>query len=102
MIKYEKAKKHFLKVLSDAPRITEYGPLKIAERHIRTVIDALDKQIPEKPKEKIECNLIGQMKRIFVCPKCMKKQPDEIFFHRFTYCSKCGKKIDWSDYEWKI
>lgn len=53
--------------------------------------NALEKQIPKKPKE---CG-----EDWFVCPKCETSivSLDELETHKF--CLNCGQEIDWSDTE---
>lgn len=48
-------------------------------------IEALEKQIPEKPKED------GWL----YCPICGR----DVLMDRFDYCPDCGQALDWSDTE---
>ena len=52
-------------------------------------INALEKQIPKKPKEKY---CIGF--NTLVCPECKM----ELYLYE-PYCDNCGQAIDWSNYE---
>ena len=50
-------------------------------------INALEKQIPKKPKER-DCIGFDTL----VCPKCKMA----LYLYE-PYCDNCGQKIDWSD-----
>ena len=55
-------------------------------------IDALEKQIPKKPK-----NYHGDDYPKWVCPRCDK---DAYYSHvpwTIQFCPECGQAIDWSD-----
>ena len=65
-------------------------PQKRAEA-IDMAINALEKQIPNKPVKK---SFIVPYEGINVCPSC--KEP---LGGKRHYCSKCGQKLDWSDEE---
>ena len=49
----------------------------------KKVIDALDKQIPKKPKNR-------EGTTYFYCPCCDSN-------NIYEYCGDCGQAIDWSD-----
>ena len=53
------------------------------------VINALEKQIPKKPKER---DYMGF--NTLVCPVCK-----ETLYLYEPYCDNCGQKLDWSDEE---
>ena len=50
-----------------------------------TAIEALEKQIPKKPKDD------GWL----YCPICGR----DVLMDRFDYCPDCGQALDWSDEE---
>ena len=60
-------------------------------------IEALEKQIPKKPKS-VE-------RHLFECPCCkdyLGVSEDDIFVYEIPtpmYCSNCGQALDWSDTE---
>lgn len=65
---------------------------------IRLAIEALEKQIPKKPKE-----TDAYPHRLY-CPYCTwtlcynKENADSFrMMHMFRYCPECGQAIDWSD-----
>lgn len=64
------------------------------EPYIRTIIDALEKQIPKKPRE-TRCALM--------CSRCGHKITEKGCkkLHR-NYCKKCGQAIDWLESEVKV
>lgn len=57
-----------------------------------TAIEALEKQLPKKPKEEkgAYTHKIGEF-RIGKCPKCEVEVSD-----RFGVCLDCGQCLDWS------
>lgn len=58
-----------------------------------TIIEALRKQIPQKPIEK-HYEEEGEKPYIkYKCPSCKSKY--QISKDYDNYCSKCGQKIDW-------
>lgn len=71
-----------------------FGPGSQLNKDVSTAIDfaiqALEKQIPKKPRYYIDNwghNRPG-------CPGCAR---NEILYAGQKYCSVCGTKIDWSD-----
>lgn len=70
---------------------TPEGQLMLA---IDMAIEALEKQIPKKPKRDKEYPL-GR-----VCPKCSAYLGNVQFMSSIDdYCMWCGQALDWSDYE---
>lgn len=71
------------------------------EDYTEVAINALEKQIPKKPRKTDSYR--GVLKRVYayVCPTCgnvclekyMNKRQNTMF------CWNCGQKIDWSDEE---
>ena len=59
--------------------------------HYRTVIKALDKQIPKKPYFRNEEGATG-----YACPVCDMGVTADKGRIRDTYCSHCGQFLDWS------
>ena len=57
-----------------------------AKRVESTIIDALEKQIPKKPKRRKDTTYT-------FCPCCDSGNLQN------DYCTDCGQKIDWSDTE---
>ena len=61
-----------------------------SDQERQVVWEALEKQIPEKPKEimriKEECYANGR------CTKC-----DTFVTIFMRYCDRCGQKLDWSE-----
>ena len=49
-------------------------------------IQALEKQIPKKPKKNTNSN-------IYFCSVCERK----VAHNHALYCSGCGQKLDWSE-----
>ena len=67
-----------------------------------TIIDALEKQIPKKPKLKVRGvydddsdDYLGE-EEIKVCPSCRITNQ---LWRGFSFCQKCGQAIDWSEVE---
>ena len=73
----------------------------VLEEAAKMAIQALEKQIPKKPRKTDSYR--GVLKRVYayVCPTCgnvclekyMNKRQNTMF------CWNCGQKIDWSDEE---
>lgn len=66
-------------------------------------IEALEKQIPKNPKEELY-DISGRplknksdihTRENYACPNCGVSQTR---FIPYTYCAKCGQKIDWEAY----
>jgi hypothetical protein len=55
------------------------------KEHIITIMEALEKQIPKKPKNR-------EGTTYFYCPHCDSNNINE-------YCGDCGQALDWSDTE---
>lgn len=47
----------------------------------KTIIEALERHIPQKPKSSFPIDF---------CPKCMR-----VVYPQMTYCSHCGQALDW-------
>lgn len=79
--------------------MTEHEAIKYIEQHNHIddvgkdmAIDAINKQIPKKPKIKRFFGII-----IMTCPVCGKRV---IFVGKKAidkYCDECGQKLDWSE-----
>lgn len=56
------------------------------------IIEALEKQLPKKPKEEKDTytHKIGEF-RVGKCPNCLAEVSD-----RFGVCVDCGQNLDWS------
>lgn len=60
-------------------------------------IEALEKQIPKKPREK-HYEEEGERPYIkYKCPSCESKYQIHNFID--SYCNNCGQKLDWSEVE---
>lgn len=55
------------------------------EEVLNVVVEALEKQTPQKPIEKFPFE---------VCPVC-----DKVVLEHMKFCHECGQKLDWSDTE---
>jgi len=77
--------------------IPQKDRIEAAIRHIQTsadiapwamelAVDALEKQIPKKPKMPFDA--------YWTCPMCYVRVE-----HTFKNCKKCGQAIDWGDEE---
>lgn len=56
--------------------------------------NAVEKQIPKKPKTKILCRDIK-----WWCPNCGENHVLMYAKKGFKYCHNCGQKLDWSEEE---
>ena len=63
------------------------GTFREQKEAFSVAINALEKQIPKKPKER-DCIGFDTL----VCPKCKMA----LYLYE-PYCDNCGQKIDWSD-----
>lgn len=90
-------------------------PAREYQGHLHTVLDmaieALEKQIPKKPKQ----SGVTDMKGVFhptngisgvpydLCPNCQTNLCTDGFFGRnkksMKYCENCGQKLRWSEEE---
>lgn len=63
------------------------------DERLRTAIEALEKQLPKKPKKEKDAytSKLGEF-RLAKCPNCGKEVSD-----RFDVCLECGQKLDWSE-----
>jgi hypothetical protein len=63
-----------------------------------TAVNALNKQIPKKPKG-ITDPIFGDI--TIVCPNCCNANLDNPFdiSRVYDYCPNCGQAIDWSESE---
>ena len=66
---------------------------------IEMAINALEKQIPKKPKKKEE----SQYSTFYDCPCCggylVSKIDGELCGgQKFKYCYRCGQALDWNDH----
>lgn len=62
-----------------------------AVKHCDLAIEALEKQLPKKPKEEKNNYTfkLGEF-RVGKCPNCLSEASD-----RFDVCLDCGQKLDW-------
>lgn len=75
-----------------------------AGEHIKSIevaINALEKQIPKKPRKTDSYR--GVLKRVYayVCPTCGNACLEKYMNERQNtmFCWNCGQKLDWSDEE---
>lgn len=63
-----------------------------AVEHCNIAIEALEKQLPKKPKEEKNDYTfkLGEF-RVGKCPNCLSETSD-----RFDICLDCGQKLDWT------
>ena len=71
----------------NAYRTTCYGNRVVEHEENLIAIQALEKQMPKKPKE-IDCIGFDTL----ACPECKMA----LYLYE-PYCDNCGQKIDWSD-----
>lgn len=55
------------------------------------ILEALEKQIPKKPK----VSHLG----FDICPMCKSHEVRSTYGSRQDYCPYCGQRIDWSEVE---
>jgi hypothetical protein len=70
----------------EALNTTELKDFDLSIDDVAKIVDALEKQIPKKPKN------IGKHKGIGACCMCgcgVEKHEN--------YCLRCGQRLDWSD-----
>ena len=80
---------------------TLYMPSSLA---INTVIEALEKQIPKKPRITIMEYAHSASKRTIInCPYCSEVKGlglwESLIDKPTPYCYRCGQAIDWSEVE---
>ncbi len=64
-----------------------------------TAIEALEKQLPKKPREnEIRGGWLGKQKH-YTCPTCGNCLLEEMMNERqnTSYCWDCGQRLDWSE-----
>lgn len=69
------------------------------EEYYNLAIEALEKQLPEKPRENgMQDGLIRKIK-YYTCPTCGNCLLTEMMNERqnTSYCWDCGQKLDWSE-----
>lgn len=70
-----------------------------ASKHCDLAIEALEKQLPKKPREnKIRGGWLGKQKH-YTCPTCGNCLLEEMMNERqnTSYCWDCGQRLDWSE-----
>ena len=72
-----------------AYRTTCYGNKVLEHEENLVAIEALEKQIPKKPR------FYAHNYYCSVCDSLIGN--NEFEWQRFKYCDTCGQKIDWSD-----
>ena len=63
----------------------------VSDEASRMAINALEKQIPKKPKDRYKTKYVWDSA---YCPVCNCG-----ITARWVYCQCCGQKLDWSDEE---
>ena len=67
---------------------------------VEKAIQALEKQIPKKPEYEADGYADGELVYDYAkCPICGHDFEYDINDWGCKYCSDCGQKLDWSDYE---
>ena len=83
----------------NAYRTTCYGNRVVEHEENLIAIQALEKQIPKKPRKTDSYR--GVLKRVYayVCPTCGNACLEKYMNERQNtmFCWNCGQKIDWSD-----
>lgn len=81
-------KKAMTVAIQSMEKLQEYEKLGTLEE----VREAVEKQIPKKPKTKILCRDIK-----WWCPNCGENHVLMYAKKGFKYCHNCGQKLDWSE-----
>ena len=69
-------------------------------KNMELIINALEKQIPEKPEYEADGYADGELVYDYAkCPICGHDFEYGINDWGCEYCSDCGQKLDWSDEE---
>ena len=106
--KLEKAIKHFENMRDNAIVVLDSGfGSKPGENNLlyrnrreraQLAIDALEKQIPQKPDLEGDGYYNGELViDTGICPRC--RQDYEIECHTPKFCENCGQALDWGDVE---
>ena len=70
--------------------------ISIPLKEAKTVIDALEKQVPQEPRLEGDGYADGSIVHdTWICPSCGKDY--EIDYDEYDYCPNCGQRIDWED-----
>ena len=59
---------------------------------LEVAIEALEKQIPKKPKLVTRANGII---KFYPCPCCSTSEEYTVVYPRQNYCAECGQKLEW-------
>lgn len=70
----------------------EYRTGTISKETIKLAIEALEKQMPQKPKT--EYRTTTSLWKFWKCPSC-----GYIWGHKYNYCCSCGQRLDWQGVE---
>lgn len=78
--------------------LREEGSIRGAE-HCDTAIEALEKQLPKKPKENGMYRGIFKKIKAYTCPTCGNCCLEEMMNERQNtdFCWNCGQRLDWSE-----
>ncbi|MEE0468227.1 MAG: hypothetical protein UDA86_03475 [Blautia sp.] len=70
-----------------------------AVKHCNTAIEALEKQLPKKPRENGMYDGLIKKIKYYTCPTCGNCLLTEMMNERqnTSYCWDCGQKLDWSE-----
>lgn len=67
--------------------------------HLKTAIEALEKQLPKKPKE-MKYKPLRDFGWKYECPTCRGACGENVYHYDITkdemYCTTCGQRLDWS------
>ena len=93
MYDYEDA---LCEMLHQVYRNTDDFEMRISKDCYKLIREALEKQIPKKPKYEDVDNIYGAIKRTCTAcgDVCMVSKGAKPYEH---YCRQCGQALDWSD-----
>ena len=65
---------------------------------LELAIEALEKQIPKKPKKYSDIGAVGELRyTLYKCPNCgVKNINDDIYY---KHCPSCGQALKWGEEE---
>lgn len=71
-----------------------------ASKHCNLAIEALEKQLPKKPKE-MKYELLIEYGWKYACPTCGCACGENMYHYDVTkddmFCTQCGQLLDWSE-----
>ncbi len=93
------AKEAIIEIKHDVYRNTDNFEIRISKECYKTIIAALEKQIPKKPDISGDsCDKDGNLiYDTYDCPNCHTSY--EMEYEKYDYCPSCGQALDWSNNE---